>query len=210
MVGIYKIVSPTGKVYIGQSWNIEGRVSTYRTAACKGQTKLYNSITKYGWSKHSFKVIHSLPEDITQEVLDAYEIFYWQQYKDSNSILLNLKTPGSRGKHSDESKKKMGESRKGNKNHLGHIHSEETKRKISEAGMGRVAWNKGCSLGPMSEEQKQKRSKTLTGRTFSEETLKRMSEARKGKPGRSQSEETKRKISETRRKRNSEKVARSK
>ena len=29
MVGIYKIVSPTNKVYIGQSWNIENRKSGY-------------------------------------------------------------------------------------------------------------------------------------------------------------------------------------
>ena len=40
MIGIYKIVSPSGKVYIGQSTNIERRWKEYKTGLGRGQIKL--------------------------------------------------------------------------------------------------------------------------------------------------------------------------
>ena len=30
MIGMYKITSPINKVYIGQSWNIESRIRSYK------------------------------------------------------------------------------------------------------------------------------------------------------------------------------------
>jgi hypothetical protein len=48
MIGIYKITSPSKKVYIGQSVNIEKRKYFYEIGNCKKQIKLYNSIKKYG------------------------------------------------------------------------------------------------------------------------------------------------------------------
>jgi len=106
MIGIYKIESPTGKVYIGQSWNIEDRVSKYRRVVCKGQPAIYNSLIKHGWEAHTFEIIHQLPNDITQEVLNEYETLYWQLYKDCKIQVLNVRETGSRGKHSEESKQK--------------------------------------------------------------------------------------------------------
>ena len=45
MVGIYKITSPSGKIYIGQSNNLIQRQKDYiKTIHCKGQVRLYNSI----------------------------------------------------------------------------------------------------------------------------------------------------------------------
>jgi group I intron endonuclease len=49
MVGIYKITNPKGKIYIGQSVDIEKRKYYYQALHCKKQTMLYNSIKKYGW-----------------------------------------------------------------------------------------------------------------------------------------------------------------
>lgn len=57
MIGIYKITSPTGKIYIGQSINIEKRKTTYKYKNCKGQIKLFNSIQKYGWNNHKFEIL---------------------------------------------------------------------------------------------------------------------------------------------------------
>ena len=57
MIGIYKITSPTKKVYIGQSINIEKRIIRYRNLHCKSQPKIYNSIKKYGWDKHIFEIL---------------------------------------------------------------------------------------------------------------------------------------------------------
>jgi hypothetical protein len=105
---------------------------------------------------------------------------------------------------SEETKRKISESRKGQKNRLGRKHTEETKRKISEALKGQKN-----SLGRKhTEETKRKISesrkgqKNSLGRKHTEETKKKISEAKKGNNncwGRKLTEETKRKISEARR-----------
>jgi hypothetical protein len=90
-------------------------------------------------------------------------------------------------KHSEESKIKMSESRKGNKNHaFGKKMSDETKLKLSIAHTGkkysteRVAQMKitfGGKNNPMygkkmSDESKEKMKKSLTGRKMSDEAKK--------------------------------------
>lgn len=44
MICVYKITSPFGRVYIGQTWNWTKRKSVYRRIACPGQLYLYNSL----------------------------------------------------------------------------------------------------------------------------------------------------------------------
>jgi len=107
MVGIYKITSPTGKIYIGQSWDITQRKGYYRNLKCIHQPKLHSSLVKHGWNEHTFKLVHKLPEDTTQEVLNQYEMLYWQQYLDCGFEMMNVKEPGSRGKHSSETIQKL-------------------------------------------------------------------------------------------------------
>ena len=46
--GIYKITNPNGKVYIGQSIDIDKRWNKYKVKNCKPQIRLYNSLNKYG------------------------------------------------------------------------------------------------------------------------------------------------------------------
>ena len=189
MIGIYKITSPIGKVYIGQSWDIKKRAKGYKSGRAKGQPYLHNSLVKYGKDSHKFDVIHKLEETVTQEELNYWETFYWQKCKDEGINVLNIKEPGSNGKHSEETKRKMSEYWKGNKNSLGHKHSEETKRKLSETRKGKTA----------SEETKRKISEANKGKTPSEETKRKMSEAKKGNKntlGHKLSEEHKRKVSE--------------
>lgn len=57
MTGIYKITSPTGKVYIGQSYDIPKRLSQYKNLHCKDQQRIYNSLMKHGVDAHSFGVL---------------------------------------------------------------------------------------------------------------------------------------------------------
>lgn len=49
MIGIYKITSPTGKVYVGQSVDIEKRWNQYKNEnkSFVGP-RLYNSLLKHG------------------------------------------------------------------------------------------------------------------------------------------------------------------
>ncbi len=58
MIGIYRITSPTYKIYIGQSWNIKNRKREYSKENCFEQIALYNSIKKYGFINHKFDILN--------------------------------------------------------------------------------------------------------------------------------------------------------
>ena len=127
MIGVYKIISPTNRVYIGQSRDLIQRKSHYKYMRCKGQPKLYHSLVKYGWEYHSFEIIHQLPEDIGQDTLNEYEILYCNQYRRCGFKMLNVKEPGSSGKVAEETKRKISQGNKGK------VRTEEAKLKYSTA-----------------------------------------------------------------------------
>jgi group I intron endonuclease len=77
MIGIYKITSPSGKVYIGQSKALEKRKAEYIRLECKGQPRLYNSIIKYGFTAHTYEIV----EECLFEELNIRER-YWQDFYD--------------------------------------------------------------------------------------------------------------------------------
>ena len=88
---------------------------------------------------------------------------------------------------SEEHRKKMSEALKGNKNMLGKHFSEETKRKMSIAKLGKESWNKGISPSEktkriLSEINKGEKH-PFYGKHHSKEIRKKMSEAQKGKNG---------------------------
>jgi group I intron endonuclease len=147
--GIYKITSPTGRVYIGQSVDIKKRIRAYRyPEQVKSQRKLYNSLKKYGYKKHKIEIVMQC--DI--EKLDEMEIFYIDAYNTFNTKHgLNCHHGGQgHAIHSGETKRGWAESMKRRKV------SEETKKRISETAKGRKR----------SSNQKLKISKTLVGRKF--------------------------------------------
>lgn len=74
--GIYKIVNPKGKVYIGQSVDLYRRLKHYfEPKSAKNQTMLKNSFQKYGVSNHIFYII----EECDVEKLNEQERF-WQDF----------------------------------------------------------------------------------------------------------------------------------
>ena len=78
MIGIYKITSPSSRIYIGQSKALRKRRRQYSTLVnCKNQTRLYASLVKYGFSQHIFEVIEECKED----QLNIRER-YWQDFYD--------------------------------------------------------------------------------------------------------------------------------
>lgn len=140
MIGIYKITSPTGKIYIGQSWNIDRRKNDYRKLNCKSQSKLYNSLISHGWDSHLFEIIKSFSDNITQDELNHWEIYYWKQYIDSGFDILNLQKPGNKSKPSKDIIDKISKSQKGENAYwygkkLSNNTKEKIRTKLKEIGM---------------------------------------------------------------------------
>lgn len=106
-VGIYRIVSPSNKIYIGQSWDVKKRMKSYKSHNCSSQPAIYNSIKKHGWPAHNVDVVFETREDVSQATLDFWEEYFMEVYKQAGYELLNLKTAGSNGKLSEESKEKI-------------------------------------------------------------------------------------------------------
>lgn len=79
MVGIYKITNQlNGKVYIGQSINIEHRWKEHIQEAKNGirNYALYNAMRKYGIENFSFEII----EECSEKELDEKEVYYIKEY----------------------------------------------------------------------------------------------------------------------------------
>lgn len=93
MIGIYKIVSPSGKIYIGSSKDIDKRFKQHRKM-CKKQPKLYNSLLKYGIDKHTFSVV----EICDLSILLDRELYYGMLYNVLDDGL-NCKLPSSGDKY---------------------------------------------------------------------------------------------------------------
>jgi group I intron endonuclease len=172
IAGIYKITSPSQKVYIGQSFDLELRFRLYSKMRCTGQRSLYNSLKKYGYESHRIEVIHCLPFDIDQPTIDNYERLYIQLYKECGVKLLNLKDGGSKGKHCEATKLLI------SKKITGRTLSEAHRKKMSEnfTGAGHPFFGKKAT-----ESHKQNISKALKGKTKTVEHRKAVSEGLTGK-----------------------------
>jgi group I intron endonuclease len=111
MIGIYKITNPKGRVYIGQSVNIEKRFGEYRNFKnCNTQPKLIRSLKKYTISAHLFEIV----EQCTPEELNTRER-YWQDYYNVLTEGLNCRlttTANKSGRMSQTSITRMSEASK--------------------------------------------------------------------------------------------------
>jgi group I intron endonuclease len=113
--GIYKITSPSGRVYIGQSIDIKRRFKEYKKIRCKKQVRLYSSFKKYGLINHIFEVI----EVCLEQELNTRERYWQDVYKVLEERGLNCKltkTEDRSGKLSENIKLKISKSNKGLQN----------------------------------------------------------------------------------------------
>ena len=176
--GIYGLRSKTtGKWYIGQSLNIKARWNKYKKLNCKSQGKLLRALTKYGYDDFEKIVLESNSSE--QFKLDEREI-YWIEHYDAIANGYNIRAGGSRGKFSEESRKKMSEAPRPR-------HSLETRAKISAGNKGKV----------ISLETIAKQAAKMRGRRHSEQSKAKMSAAKLGKKLGPHTEEHRRKISES-------------
>lgn len=152
---IYKITNVvTQKVYIGQTTtSIQKRWNSHCSVSNKSNSILQKSIKKHG--KEVFQV-DLLDSGFDKWDLDQLEIHYINALNTMAPNGYNLRTGGARGKHSEETLKKMSESKKGKK------FSDEHKSKLSVAKKGKP----GTWLGKYrSEETKQKLSAAQQGKS---------------------------------------------
>jgi group I intron endonuclease len=163
LCGIYKITSPSDKVYIGQSVDIKRRFTSYKTLnKSKRQSKLYNSFVKYGVDNHIFEII----EECLVDFLNERERYWQEQYNVLESSKgLNLCLTSTKDKKhlpSDETKKKISDSNKGEKCFwYGKTFSEETKSKMRESKKGYKHTQE--SLNKMSLSQKGRTREDMIG-----------------------------------------------
>lgn len=164
---VYKHISPSGKVYIGiTSMPVKRRWDNGRGYI--NNKYFYRAICKYGWDNFEHVILF---EGLRKEEACLMEKCYIALYDSINSDKgYNINLGGY--VLSEETKKKIGDSQRGEKHHLYGKHlSEETKRKMSEAHKGKF----------VSNETRKKLSNKAKGRKLSEETKRKMSEQRKGR-----------------------------
>lgn len=145
---VYMITNPENKIYIGSSTNIKKRRYSYSILNCKTQTKLYNSLKKYGWNNHIFEIVWT---GLVDEMLKYETLIGWGFNVLERGIGLNLSLPKLGDKYkciSEETGQKISESNLGKKHtrefkikignlHRGKIITEETKRKMSLRKLGK-------------------------------------------------------------------------
>jgi len=211
--GIYEIVCfISGGVYVGKTYSGSGfkkrwRSERYDLRKNNGNMNLHlqRAWLKYGEDNFEFRII----EECEDEILSEREILWIKKYRELGKNLYNF-TDGGEGmsgwKHSEETKKKMSEARKGKSP------SEEHKKKISESLKGRkvpketltkvsksISGDKNHFYGKHhTDETKARMSKSHTGKKLSNEHKRKLSESSKGNKsmtGRHHSEETKKKMS---------------
>jgi Straboviridae intron-associated endonuclease 1 len=188
--GIYIILHiKTGKVYIGQSQDIHTRWLTHKSLLSNNRhhsIHLQRAWNKYGEKAFQFKKLEYCPIDKLDEREQHYLNIYIAKGLCFN-IASNVQNPMRGRKHSEETRRKLSDAQKGNKKMLGRTHSEETRRKISNAVKGKKR----------SEATRHKISEAGKRRPpISEETRRKLSEIRKGRTRPPFSDEHRRKISE--------------
>jgi group I intron endonuclease len=169
MLGIYKILSPSNKIYIGQSINIKERWKKYEKLHKSSiGPKIYNSFSKYGFNSHVFEVI----EECSVEQLNERET-YWKQIEldkvkgDWDKVLFCELYDKGGGPKSEETKQKIGKSNSKPKT------TTENMKKPKYLGFGDFISNlkKGYKF---SEKSKEKMRISHKGFKHSEETKQKM------------------------------------
>lgn len=176
---VYRHTSPSGKMYVGiTGQSVETRWGEGR--GYKHNEYFTRAIQKYGWNNIQHEI---LLEGLTKEEAGLAEkifIGYWDLTNPNNGY--NLKSGGFDDiSYSISVTDKMSKSRKGRR------HSEETKRKMSEAQRSEKnhMYGKYGELNPMygrkhSEESKRRMSINSKGTTHTPEFKKKRSERYSG------------------------------
>jgi group I intron endonuclease len=155
----------SGMLYVGKANDVERRWRRHKQDSSDDpRSYFHRAIRKYGPDNFEVKVVDE--SDDENYVLKVLEPLWIKQLKDEGYVLYNM-TDGGDGIP-------------------GLIHSEETKRKMSDSLRGKIR----------SDETRQKLREANLGKMHSDETRKKVSEAIKGKKKPPRTEEHCKKLSE--------------
>ena len=168
---IYKITSPTGRVYIGKTTRLNDRISYYRNNNNKQQKIISSSIDKYGWNQHKFEVIDEAPIDQLNELEIKYiKEFNTFHYDNPNGMNLTRGGEGLNGrKLSAETIAKQIAKRTGTKR------SKATKELMSSLKKGKAP---SCASNPKTEYFLQRARESNLGRVPSADEILKRKQAR--------------------------------
>lgn len=142
---VYKITSPSNKIYIGQTLMVDSRgkrrdhMTRFKEhvaeamSLARGCKILNNAIRKYPLDQFKVEIITICHVN----VLDMYETYCIKHYNSLEPNGYNVRTGGANGTHSEASRQRMSESKMGEKNYnYGKPRTDATKAHISEAKKG--------------------------------------------------------------------------
>lgn len=173
----------SGKVYIGQTNEPVARWAKHRWSGSVGEPNgqlITRAIKKYGTDSFTFQVIATCR---TQDDVNYLEELLIAQYDSMNlNVGYNLDPGGKNSPRSSGTRQKISEAlTKRYETHdgwaKGRVMPKEHRLAISAASMGKAGTNNGKTF---SEETKRKMSEAMTGKKASDETRKKLSESHAG------------------------------
>ena len=142
---IYKLTSPTGKVYIGRTYDFSKRMIEHKHCALtkKMNNSLYKAVRKYGWENITKEIIATAPTQENAQILEEALIKQFnsvkQGYNDTyigsgGNVFENLP------EKLEQFRKKMSQATAGEKNGMyGKKQSDEAKEKQRQKAKGRFS-----------------------------------------------------------------------
>ena len=129
MIGIYKITNPKGKIYIGQSIDIERRFKEYKKLQCNQSIKLFNSLKKYGIENHMFEILEECLLEQLNEKEENYILLFNSHVQGLNIKLASK--PSWTGKKRPEHSKFLKENGSGLSYKRTQEHKDNLRKKLS-------------------------------------------------------------------------------
>ncbi len=187
--------STTMRGYVGKSYDLEKRIRNHWENRFKLDYYVHRWLRKL-----SFLPQVIILEECTQRNWQSKERYWIRLFRSVGILKLTNLTDGGEGTtgyiHTEEHKENIRRALMGNSNSYGMRHSQKTRRRISESRKGIVfskghccriskarkgytPWNKGISTGPRTQETRIKISNSHVGRRKSEETKIRMKESQR-------------------------------
>ena len=175
---VYKHIAPNGKIYIGITVQTDLNRRWQNGSGYRTQRRFYRAIQKYGWENIKHEVVIS---SLSKKEAEGIEIALIKEFKTTDPEYgYNIENGGNCiGTHSEETKKKISEAQIGCKNHAW---GKPSPRKGTKASAETILKNRLSHIGQTAWNKGKKlteeKKKNMRGKTITEEQKKHLSELR--------------------------------